>query len=1088
MRPALVMRGPEPTPAATAGVVALLVVSDDAPWLAATLDALEAQTLGAPPVLAVDNATSDGSATLLRERLPADRIIALDRRVGYGAAVAAARVEPAARAAQHLWLVHDDLVPASDALERLLARLDSDEGLGVVGPKVVGPGRPTPLLEVGLTVDRLGRLASPVEPDEIDQGQHDHRDAALAVSTAGMLVRRPLLDALDGFAPTHRLLREDLDLCWRARLAGWAVAVEPSAVATHLAATASGLRGLSPQRRRELGERHTLATVLACAPARRLLWTLPARAVLALLAAVGLVLLRRVGDALAVLRAWAWTAARLPQLLRRRRHIQRARARDPREVDDLIAPVLPRVRESVEAAGVWLAGDADDALVDPVPPPQPRRWRRVLRRPALLAGGALALAYLVAVAPLLTGGALRGGLMAPWPEPAALLSALRDPLAAAPLAEGSATAPATALWALLSVLAGGSAWLAERLLVLGALPLAWFTAWRAARGVSAGSAARAIGATVYVLTPAVLAGLWGGRIDLLAAAVLLPPVAAASLRLAVPERTRAVSLRTAGAQVAAVAVLGALAPGALPVVAAVAAVAVVSGVARGGGLRALRPLIGAVGVLPLLPWLTRGLTSGWTAFAPGVSDPTAGGATPLSGARALVAAPDLTGGPALWAAVVIAVVALGGGLLVGWRPRPLAAASLVVTLTAAAAAAVASTDPASPLSAASSGALLILVALCLAALTTLALAWAGPTLSVRAVGLPHLLGLLLAVAGGAGLLAAAWGLLGGPDRVAAAADPLPAFVRADAPEVGPYRILLVEGDAEGWRWDVVEHDGPSLASYGAVESPEATAAIEQAVALLAGGVDPRGAGLLGAANVRYVVATDPSDGGAPDTEGGGGDGGAESVDSDAAGTGDADTTVPAALDRQPGLEPLRAEDAGVWGVTGWLPRAAVVPDDVAERALTGQPGDVRAVAEHGLAARGPGRWAGSAQAGTLLLAEPGPPERWEASGEDGALPAREGIWGTAFVVGSEGAVEVSHHPPPTAAVGPVGLVVVLLGALSVAVHPPGARRRPAPAALPTPQRVPEPPAPRAHATPGGPPEEDQAAEEPAASAPVRGSP
>ena len=66
----------------------------------------------------------------------------------------------------------------------------------VLGPKVLdGQDRRT-LREVGVSIDRAGRRITGIEPGEIDQGQHDHNKAVLAVGSAGMLVRRDVWDQL----------------------------------------------------------------------------------------------------------------------------------------------------------------------------------------------------------------------------------------------------------------------------------------------------------------------------------------------------------------------------------------------------------------------------------------------------------------------------------------------------------------------------------------------------------------------------------------------------------------------------------------------------------------------------------------------------------------------------------------------------------------------------------------------------------------------------------------------------------------------------------------------------------------------------
>ena len=103
----------------------------------------------------------------------------------------------------------------------------------VLGPKVLdGQDRRT-LREVGVSIDRAGRRVTGIDPGEIDQGQHDHKRAVLAVGSAGMLVRRDVWDRLGGFDPRLRLFRDDVDFCWRVQAAGARVQVVTDAVLYH---------------------------------------------------------------------------------------------------------------------------------------------------------------------------------------------------------------------------------------------------------------------------------------------------------------------------------------------------------------------------------------------------------------------------------------------------------------------------------------------------------------------------------------------------------------------------------------------------------------------------------------------------------------------------------------------------------------------------------------------------------------------------------------------------------------------------------------------------------------------------------------
>ena len=91
-----------------------------------------------------------------------------------------------------LWLLHDDAVPAPDALYQLLAHVTTDRSIDLTGPKLLLPRHRhggQPISEVGVSISGTGRRELDLDMDEIDQGQRDEPQERLGVSTCGMLVR-----------------------------------------------------------------------------------------------------------------------------------------------------------------------------------------------------------------------------------------------------------------------------------------------------------------------------------------------------------------------------------------------------------------------------------------------------------------------------------------------------------------------------------------------------------------------------------------------------------------------------------------------------------------------------------------------------------------------------------------------------------------------------------------------------------------------------------------------------------------------------------------------------------------------------------
>ena len=317
------------SPADRFTVVAVVVAHHGTRWLPGLQAAVAAQTRAPDVVVAADtSAADDGNQTLsaLVDWLSAGRVVDIPARNGFVAAVQAA-LHRAGRTGSHVWLLHDDCAPAPDALEQLLAEAARDPQVAVAGPKVLGLGDRRLLLEAGVTIARSGRRETGLERREQDQGQHDGTRAVLAVGTAGMLVRRDVWDALDGFDPRLPLFRDDVDLGWRANLAGHRVVVVTDAVVHHAEASGHRRRAVHAGggRTHRLDRQHALYVLLANLPLLRLPVALVRLTLSTLVRSLGLLVGKRPGHAADELLALLAVVGRPDRLVRARLARRRTR-------------------------------------------------------------------------------------------------------------------------------------------------------------------------------------------------------------------------------------------------------------------------------------------------------------------------------------------------------------------------------------------------------------------------------------------------------------------------------------------------------------------------------------------------------------------------------------------------------------------------------------------------------------------------------------------------------------------------------------------------------------------------------------------
>jgi GT2 family glycosyltransferase len=1023
-------------PSVAPHVLVVLVAHDGAAWLHRTLDGLDAQSHPHLDVLAIDNGSTDRTQEVLLERLGPDRVLVAERDLGFGAAVSMALDARPAAEAPYVLLLHDDLVLDGEAVHHLVAAMEADPRLAVVGPKLLSWRDDRELQSVGWTVDITGRADSGVDEGELDQGQRDQERRALYVSTGGMLVRRDTLDALGRFDRRYHLFRDDLDLCWRAWLAGHDVEVAPAAHGRHAAAATNYLR-LGQTRfigPRYFAERNTLATLLKNYGAARLLPTVTLYFLVGIAKVLGFLLTRRVSDAWQTVRAWLWNVLHLRETWRLRREVQRTRVRSDAELRDLFGKLAPRIRAYVEAIADWVAGgdvsepDPEYAVARPTEPEA--AWRRVGRfvgrRPVLFTAAALALLFVGGAIPLLGPGELRGGEFAAWPaSPASFLADYASGWhEAGPFGTAATPSPSQAILGFVHLLAGGSAYLAPRLLLLGLPLVAWLFALRAAQIFSDRRLPRVVAATAYVLSPPMLATLVTGRLGALVVGTALPGLVAAGDVLARPDSSPERAWRSVAAVALLAAVAGAFEPMALPVIllGAAALLAVAAFRVRDAGWRralSVRIAVASLGPLVLLlPWSLDLLTHDgpWRPAEPELV------ASELWRWLALV--PDLPGIPGLLAGIGFVLAGLLG-LALGAPHRARAVAGLwVVALLGAVAGwwlgrTSAATWP---------GTALFLTAASFAGLLAVAFATAEAQLTRHAFGWRQLAALATGLAVAVSLAVVATSLVRGPwSAYEVDSPPLPAFLATAAAEGEPFRVLvLMDRDGEV-HWEVVDGAGPTMAAYGAPAEAAGTDLVAPLVADALSGRDPTASARLGTLNIRYVVV--PPGGESPELDD--------------------------VLRAQPDLEPRPVAAGRVLSVTGWLPRAALLPaadaTALAERGTVPPDAEVRP-----LRAAEAGRYRGSSTIPGFAVVAERPDAAWVATANDQRLPRASALDDPTLVFGeipAGAAVEVLHPGGVARTLAVTGQLLALLLAISLALRPPSFARRPSDDA------VDEPPAP-----------------------------
>jgi glycosyltransferase involved in cell wall biosynthesis len=219
-------------------ISAIICTHNREQYLGAAIDSLLAQTLERYEVIVIDNASTDGTAAVVKARLTHDKVRYLYEPT-LGLSVARNTGAEAAQG-QILAYLDDDAEASTGWLASLLSVFDANEKVAIAGGKVTLIWPPNTQPPRWLSDDLSSGLGSYDLGDELIYIQQ----SALTPRGLNYAVRKQFLQAVGGF-DTHLgrvgknlLSNEEQQMTQLALDSGWQVAYVPTALAAHNVAPA----------------------------------------------------------------------------------------------------------------------------------------------------------------------------------------------------------------------------------------------------------------------------------------------------------------------------------------------------------------------------------------------------------------------------------------------------------------------------------------------------------------------------------------------------------------------------------------------------------------------------------------------------------------------------------------------------------------------------------------------------------------------------------------------------------------------------------------------------------------------------------
>ena len=218
-----------------------------AKYLPYFLPSLKAQGYGSLEIMAVDNseAGEDENEKFICEKYPEIKFSRAEKNLGFAKAYNRMINEAMQKGAEYFIAVNPDMIFQPDFISRLVEAIEADKDAGAAAPKILKwdfkNNKETNLIDsYGLYITKEHRF-SDSRQGEIDEQGTGQAKEVFGFNGAAVIFRlEALRDTafdngryLEFFDELMFMYKEDCDLSYRLRLAGWKIIFDPKAVAYH---------------------------------------------------------------------------------------------------------------------------------------------------------------------------------------------------------------------------------------------------------------------------------------------------------------------------------------------------------------------------------------------------------------------------------------------------------------------------------------------------------------------------------------------------------------------------------------------------------------------------------------------------------------------------------------------------------------------------------------------------------------------------------------------------------------------------------------------------------------------------------------
>jgi hypothetical protein len=269
-------------------------------------------------VIVVDNASTDGTATVIRQLFPEVKLISNQQNLGPSVGRnMAIRIS----CNKYIAFIDSDAMITPDWSKNCVAALESNKSAGICASTIYSLRAKRIVNFPAGMLDILG-IAKNFDNNEANKGGNIPPYQVFWAHGCATMIRRDVLSKIGGFDERIFIYGDDVDLSWRALNLGYVTIYEPTAIAYHMQ---KGSIETNITRFQYLGKRHRLRMLIKNLPLEMFIIVIPTVIVLYVLEAIFWIFFASKHKRMAqeIMKAILWNIRVLPDTIKQRIHVQK---------------------------------------------------------------------------------------------------------------------------------------------------------------------------------------------------------------------------------------------------------------------------------------------------------------------------------------------------------------------------------------------------------------------------------------------------------------------------------------------------------------------------------------------------------------------------------------------------------------------------------------------------------------------------------------------------------------------------------------------------------------------------------------------